>query len=142
MRPPGPGARETGATSESPTRRGRFRGAAAWRIAGVGALLISHAALLAWSATRHSPTIDEVTWLPAGVRHWQIDTFDSAIVNPPLVRLLAAAPVMWLLPDDAPVVIDGMNFIRTYGPRSFLFFTVGRWACIPISLVGAYVCYR
>ena|ERR1700734_560425 len=36
---------------------------------------------------------------------------------------------------------DRADFIRTYGPRSFWLFTIGRWACIPISLVGEYVCY-
>ena len=31
---------------------------------------------------------------------------------------------------------------RRQRPRSFRLFTLGRWACIPFSLSGGYVCYR
>jgi hypothetical protein len=130
------------ATPGSPSRQRDLRDHRGWRALGLFSLLGCHVALLAWSAARHSPTIDEVTWLPAGIHHWQTGSFDSAIVNPPLVRLLAAAPVLWSLSSDGQPTNGGTDFVRTYGRRSFWMFTVGRWACIPISLVGAYVCYR
>jgi hypothetical protein len=98
--------------------------------------------LLAWSATLQSPTIDEVTWLPAGIHHWQTGSFDSAIVNPPLVRLLAAAPVLWAVSGEGAIPDDGASFVRRYGRRSFELFAIGRWMCIPISLIGGGVCYQ
>ena len=38
-------------------------------------LLGTHAVLLAWSATKNSPTIDEVNHLPAGVSHLCLGRF-------------------------------------------------------------------
>jgi hypothetical protein len=130
----------TGASVGNDSRVDRRLG----RALGVLGLLCCQAVLLAWSASRHSPTIDEVRWLPAGIRHWQTGTFDSAIVNPPPVRLLAAAPVVWALAGERradAALNDGGDLVRSYGPRSFWLFTLGRWACIPISLVGGFVCY-
>jgi hypothetical protein len=36
----------------------------------------------------------------------------------------------------------GRQFITDNSERSFWFFTWARWACIPFSLLGGYVCYR
>lgn len=55
-------------------------------------LLLGHALLLAWGAYRHSPTIDEWGYLPAGLMHWREGRFDIFRVNPPLVRLVATWP--------------------------------------------------
>src|SRR5690348_10074181 len=60
----------------------------------VGLLLIIHAALLAWQAYRYSPTIDEPAHLVAGISHWKFGRFDLYRVNPPLVRLVAALPML------------------------------------------------
>src|SRR5579862_1449924 len=117
------------------------------RAGGVCGLLFVHAALLAWSAFRQSPTIDEVKWLPAGLEHWQTGTFSTAIVNPPLVRMVAAVPVLYVLAQDpgptpAPGSPGGPSILlQSYGARLFGLFSLGRWACIPFSLVGGYVCY-
>ena len=56
-------------------------------------LLGLHAALLAWSAYRHSPIVCEVGHLPAGLSHVQLGRFDLYRVNPPLVRCVAATAV-------------------------------------------------
>lgn len=115
--------------------------------------LLTHAGLIAWSATRHSPTYDEVAWLPAGLSHWEFGHFDLARVNPPLVRMVAALPVVmvphevdWkhytVFPSGRPEFQVGVDFMRANGPRSLWLFTLGRWACIPFSLLGAYICYR
>jgi hypothetical protein len=58
------------------------------------ALLAIHAGLLAWGASCHSPTIDEVGHLAAGLSHWQRGRFDLYRVNPPLVRMVAVLPVL------------------------------------------------
>lgn len=62
-------------------------------------VLATHAALIVWSATRHSPTYDEVAWLPAGLSHWELGRFELARVNPPLARMIAALPVI-LVPHE------------------------------------------
>ncbi len=58
-------------------------------------LLLVPWALAVMSLVRESPTIDEVVHLPAGVSYWQKHTFKFYPHNPPLVKLLAAAPVVW-----------------------------------------------
>lgn len=62
-------------------------------------LLLMHAGLLAWSIPRHSPTIDEMGHLAAGLSHWEFGRFDLYRVNPPLVRMVAALPLMWAVLD-------------------------------------------
>ncbi|GEM_PF-5297383 len=116
-------------------------------------LLTIHALLLGWSAYRHSPTLDEVGHLPAGVRCWQQQAFDLYCVNPPLVKMLAALPVVLLDPrtdwadlDDSsgmrPEWQVGRRFIEANGDRAFLFFTLARWACILLSVIGGYCCFQ
>jgi len=121
-------------------------------------LLALHAGLLAWGAWQHSPSVDEIGHLPAGLSHWQHARFDWYRVNPPLVRMVAALPVLLsgaktatrldlghdstTMPADRPEFVAGFRFIRTNGLRAFWYFTIARWACIPFCLVGAYVCFR
>src|SRR6516164_7924098 len=64
------------------------------RRAFVSLLLTIHAGLLAWQAWRYSPTIDEPGHLVAGMSHWKFGRFDLYRVNPPLVRLVAALPML------------------------------------------------
>lgn len=112
-----------------------------------------HAALLAWSAIRHSPTFDEPSHMLAGIRAWQFGTFEIQRVNPPLVRMLATLPVLFARPAtdwshyrNAPGVrpefLVREDFIRANGRRLFFLFSLARWACIPFSLLGGYICYR
>ncbi|HMO83603.1 MAG TPA: hypothetical protein PKC18_01650 [Lacipirellulaceae bacterium] len=63
------------------------------RRAVVGLLLV-HSALLAYSAYVHSPTLNEPGHLVAGLSHWKFGRFDVYNVNPPLVKMVAALPVM------------------------------------------------
>ena len=120
----------------------------AW-LAGI-ALLI-HVGLLAWGAYRHSPTLDEVGHLPAGISHWQLGKFDLYCVNPPLVRMVAALPVLAVRPQMDWRTFNprtrsefsiGNAFIAANGQRSFWLFTLARWACVPFSLLGGYICWR
>jgi Dolichyl-phosphate-mannose-protein mannosyltransferase len=117
------------------------------------ALLLIHAGLLGYGAAVHSPSIDEVGHMAAGLSHWQLGKFDLYRVNPPLVRTVAVAPVLFAQPktdwshySDQPYLRSefpiGRWFITENGERSFWFFTWARWACIPFSLIGGYVCFR
>lgn len=128
-----------------PSGRGAVVGATV-----LGALLV-HAGLTAWSATLHTPSNDEVAHLPAGISHWQFGRFDLYCVNPPLVRLIATLPVVLSRPATNWGRMDtayrsewsvGTEFIAANGERAWWYFTLARWACIPLSLLGAYVCYR
>src|SRR5580698_4506561 len=51
----------------------------------LGSLIIINVLALAWESYRHSPTIDEISYLPAGLSHWRLGNFHLANVNPPLV---------------------------------------------------------
>jgi hypothetical protein len=116
-------------------------------------ILACHAGLLAWSAYCHSPVFNELGHLPAGLSHVQLGRFDLYLVNPPLVRTVAAVGVCleapktdWtryiLTPAVRPEVPIGQDFLRANGPRTFWLYTIGRWMCIPFSLLGGYICFR
>src|SRR5262245_38407414 len=75
-------------------------------VLALAALLAAQPALLAWAATRHSPSIDEVGHLAAGLHHWRTGTFDLYRVNPPLVRFLATAPLAALGVEPPPLPLD------------------------------------
>lgn len=116
-------------------------------------LLVMHGLLLAWGALRHSPTWDEVGHLPSGVGHLRFGKFEYYRANPPLVRMVAAVPVLLFAPEMSweryRLTITGRSefdvgydFIKANGEQSFWYFTLARWACIPFSLLGAYVSFR
>ncbi|HXJ71602.1 MAG TPA: glycosyltransferase family 39 protein, partial [Candidatus Dormibacteraeota bacterium] len=105
-----------------------------------------HAALLAWCAATDAPTNDEPVHLAGGLRRVQNREFDVDRGNPPLTSTLAAAPVLWVQPKtDWRRIKDsfavGRDFIKVNGPDSFWLVTLGRWACIPLSLLGLVLCY-
>ena len=95
----------------------------------------------------HSPTIDEVEWLPGGWAQWKTGRWDLVVRNPPHVGLVAAIPLLFANPDATSLDSAdnarsiGREFIRTNGRRSFWLFTLARWACIPFSLIGAITCF-
>jgi predicted esterase/4-amino-4-deoxy-L-arabinose transferase-like glycosyltransferase len=109
--------------------------------------------LLAWGAWRQSPTYNEAADLVAGISHWQLGNFDVYCVNPPLTRLVATLPVLadrpktdWRGFHDAPGARPefplGKDFLSANGARSLWLCTLARWACIPFSWLGAWICYR
>lgn len=113
-------------------------------------VLVAHAGLLAWMAPRQSPTPDEVAHLPAGLFIWQYGRFDLYRVNPPLVKSLAALPVTLAAPrtdwtlahsQKRPEFAIGTALIRANGEDAMWYFAIARWACIPLSLIGAWFCY-
>jgi Dolichyl-phosphate-mannose-protein mannosyltransferase len=115
-------------------------------------LLVVHSALLAYSAYVHSPTLNEPGHLVAGLSHWKFGRFELYRVNPPLVRMIAALPVMavgynedwsgfYEGPGARPEIAMGESLVRANGERTFFLFMIARWACIPFSWIGALVCY-
>lgn len=85
--------------------------------------------------------------------HWYFGDFDLYRVNPPLVRMVAALPVLmsgtnieW--PSEAAYSEQRLEWrcarelVQASGERLFLCFTFARWACIPFSLLGALFCFR
>ena len=117
----------------------------------VTALLVFHAGMLAWSAASHSPTLNEPAHLAAGLSHWQYGRFELYRVNPPLVRMVAALPVRAVgaqtnwdqvtdVPGHRPTFEVGRDFVTANGPRTLWLTTYARWACLPFSLLGAWMC--
>lgn len=123
------------------------------RRSAVAGLLAIHAALLAWHGATMSPVTNEVPHLPAGISHWKFGWFDLYRQNPPLVRMVGALPVMaagakydWSEYDGSPLSRSegymGGAFVQANGERTCWLYTLARWACIPFSLVGAWVAYK
>jgi hypothetical protein len=115
-------------------------------------LLAIHTGLLAYSAYVHSPTLNEPGHLVAGLSHWKFGRFEVYRVNPPLVKMIAALPVMavgyeedwsgfYEGPGARPEMAMGEDFVAANGERSFFLFMIARWACIPFSWIGAVTCY-
>ena len=118
----------------------------------VVALLLVHSVLIAWGATRHSPVLDETAHLPVGLAIWRFGRVDLYPNNPPLVKLIAAAPLLivphqeeWSAIDNPPLSRPefalGHDFIRANDRRSFWLFAIARWACLPFALLGGWICY-
>lgn len=115
-------------------------------------LLAIHTGLLAYSAYVHSPTLNEPGHLVAGLSHWKFGRFEVYRVNPPLVKMIAALPVMAVGYEEdwssfyeglgaRPEMAMGEDFVAANGERSFFLFMIARWACIPLSWIGALTCY-
>lgn len=115
-------------------------------------LLIAQAALLAHSATLHSPTFNEPAHLVAGICNWQFGRFDLYRVNPPLTRMIAALPVVlhgckfdWSRsqggPNHRPEFNVGADFIKSNREESLRLLVYARWACIPLTLLGGVVTF-
>ncbi len=118
----------------------------------VGCILLLHGLMLGWLATRHSPAIGEIPALASGVWHWKSGDFVPFRVNPPLVRMVAALPVLafgaetdWSgvsdhLTDRCEFRI-GTDFISANPDAAVDLFIFARWACIPFAILGAIICY-
>lgn len=115
-------------------------------------LLTTHATLLVYSAYVHSPTLNEPGHLVAGIAHWRFGRYELYNVNPPLVQMVAALPVMAVSHQEdwsgfyegtgaRPEWKMGTDFIVANKERSFFLFTLARWACIPFSLLGGIISF-
>ena len=116
-------------------------------------ILLIQAVVLGWGAWRHSPTYDELAHLPAGLSHHRFGEFELYRVNPPLVRMVAAIPAMFVVCEtdweryekrdrSSKKRLDflvGSDFVNANGKDAFLLYTLARWACIPFVLLGGVV---
>ena len=116
-------------------------------------MIAVHLAMLAIGAAMHSPGIDEIARLAAGVSNWELGRFDLYKVNPPLPRMLASLPVLGanvvsdyqgFHPDVSGrfefVVMD--DFARANGRRAIWLMTLARWGLLPLAVVCGYSCYK
>jgi hypothetical protein len=124
-----------------------------FRIAIVGLILLQtiSVGVTGWMT---SPVLDELPHLVSGIAHWTTGTFDLYRVNPPLVRMIAAAPLVatgceadwqggW--PVDAysrPEFGLGRQFAQDQGKDVFRTFALARWSCLPFLWLGCWTCYR
>jgi glutamine amidotransferase-like uncharacterized protein len=115
-------------------------------------ILLVHITLLSISSFLDSPTNVETAHLPAGLSHWEHGTFYYFKQNPPLVRLVASIPVLFVphqtnwtsYSDDKRVRCElglGTDFLEANQERIRLLYGLARLACIPFSVVGALICF-
>lgn len=72
-------------------------------------LLFAHGLFVVLNIKRTFPVVDELAHLPSGIAHWKDHDFTYYRVNPPLSRLLAAAPVFFAPADSVYTTIDYSN---------------------------------
>jgi hypothetical protein len=112
------------------------------------AMIAGQFVIAQYSLRQESPTIDEVLHLPAGITYWDTHSFRLYHHNPPLVKLLAAWPVLnrvtpaereklyslkyWTdeLPNKAGF---GHEFAKIHATDYFELFTAAR-SVIPVFL--------
>lgn len=89
----------------------------------------------------------------AGLAFWHFGETSLYRVNPPLIKVIATLPVFlskhetnWAAyipnPQARSEFVLGSSFIKSNGIHSFWLFTIARWICIPLSIMGGIVCYR
>lgn len=153
-RRPGPPPTQAAAPPEnSPAAPPPFWGPARLGLV-VAALLIGHGVLAARSLIEENPTVDEVVHLPAGVTYWQRGTFRLYHHNPPLVKMVAALPVVWAGPEMGPAYQsaswsaeppDQTTFAHVFmylnATRYFELFTLARLMMPLFSILGGLIVF-
>lgn len=118
----------------------------------VVAILLVHALLLARIAVVNAPVYDEIGHLPSGLSHWRFGNFSLYRVNPPLMRMIAAIPLLWSSPQEdwsgysdapyeRPEFVVGRQFMKTNGINVFWHFIIARWTQVVVSVFGGWICY-
>lgn len=120
----------------------------------VAGMLVLHYGLAASSLVRENPTVDEVNHLPAGVSYYETGSFRLYHHNPPLVKLVAALPVVmaggnlhgayddpkWR-EESVPPALFGMKFTILNLPRYFELFRLARLMMPLFSVLGGLVVF-
>ena len=92
-----------------------------WRVAGIVLLLALLVGELALSARRQSQTFDEACHIFAGYRSWKNFDFGINPEHPPLVKLVAAIPLLSMNLKIPSVPQDYFKFVEYTGGREFLY---------------------
>ena len=119
----------------------------------IGAILLTHVVGLAWIGGQSAPLMDEPAHLASGMYHWRFGRFEPYCVNPPLMRMLASVPAIFWARDfdwdrhplhvlDRPEFGLGSLIFSSDARRAIELLVLGRWCCLPVSVLGAIVCYR
>ena len=118
-------------------------------IVAVLLLLAAHIGFAVDGARRQAVTLDEFAHLPAGISYWQTGDFFLYHHNPPLIKMLAALPVMAMQPDmpydEDFRYVPGRRFEAAFGrafmeanpDRHFEFFVMARMVIVALSATGA-----
>jgi len=88
----------------------------------------------------------------AGISHWRFGRFDLYKVNPPLLRLVATAPVAAMSPAEDWRAYSSLpadrsergvrdDFLRVNSGRVFWLHTIARWSVIPFAWIGLSTCF-
>ena len=118
----------------------------------LGFMLVVHVVLLVLNAVWMSPTLDEPAHVVAGISHLQMGDFSLYRVNPPLIPMVTAVPVMLAGYEmNFPEVLNdtlsrnefrlGEQFVKQNGRRAVWLVTLGRLPIIGFSLLGAMTCF-
>jgi len=138
----------------SPDSTAPARRRAVWIGLAVAGLLAVHLALAERSLITENPTVDEVVHMPAGITYWQKHTFRLYHHNPPLVKLIAALPVVlsdpmtaplyqlksWSDPDPSPTTFS-QSFAFVNAPRYFELFQLSRMVMPLFSVLGGLIIF-
>ncbi len=113
---------------------------------GAFALLCAHG--LAWD----TPTVDEFAHLPAGYYYLKTGDFNLFALNPPLVKLLSALPLLALHPalDPHPRIqhtgwypwVFGTDFMERNRANYDGIFLFGRLPIVALGLLGGWLTWR
>lgn len=106
--------------------------------------------MLSWINWSTAPTWDEWGHLSSGLYHLQYSEFKPYSVNPPLVRSIAAIPLLiegeglrWVgfpfAAGDRPESILSSFFLQDKADRSFALFSLARMMLIPGTWLGTYL---
>lgn len=117
----------------------------------LSALCVVYLLLQTAMAFQDSPTLNEPAHLVSGLSHWKLGHYRIYRVNPPLVRMLAALPVLAMgyefewrnieaFTDDRPEHWMGILFARLNEERILSLIFAARLACIPLGLIGLISC--
>ncbi|MDR3622086.1 MAG: glycosyltransferase family 39 protein [Paludisphaera borealis] len=125
-----------------------------WIGLAVAGLLAVHLALAERSLITENPTVDEVVHMPAGITYWQKHTFRLYHHNPPLIKLIAALPVVMSNPVMDPLyqmkswtdrepsqTTFSQTFAFVNAPRYFELFQLARMVMPLFSVLGGLIVF-
>jgi hypothetical protein len=115
------------------------------------AAAIAYLALTLHAARVETPTADEFAHVPAGVAAWRQGRTDLYRVNPPLLKLLLAAPIAADASVNSPVVVEppmqwgpweyGHRFLEANRAQYLTLMFRARWVAIALGLLAGLVVF-